>query len=110
MAWNFHVYDSQGNIRYDMIIGRDIFPELQIYLCLSDNTIRGNGGTHEGCTAPMKAVTNSMSSPQYHNGTLWKKELWESEHVLYATRCTRHILDNHYEKYDICKVTSFFKR
>ena len=45
--------DSQVNGRYDMILGRDVLSELQIYLCLSDYTIRVNGGACEGCTTTL---------------------------------------------------------
>ena len=38
----FHEDDSQGNHKYNMIIGRYIFYELKIYLCFSNNTIREN--------------------------------------------------------------------
>ena len=48
----------QGNHRYDMILGREIMSKLRIYLCFSNNKIRGNGGTYKGYTAPMKVVSN----------------------------------------------------
>ena len=34
--WNFHVDDSQNKHRYDIILGRDILSELNIYLRLYD--------------------------------------------------------------------------
>ena len=50
--------DLQGDHKYNMILGRDIFSKLQIYICLSYNTIIGNGGAYEGFTNPMKDMTN----------------------------------------------------
>ena len=44
IIWNFHVDDSPRNHKCDMILGRGIFSKLKTDLCLSDNTIRGNGG------------------------------------------------------------------
>ena len=41
-----------------MILGREIFSEIQIDLCFSNNTVRGDGGAYERCKAPMKHVTN----------------------------------------------------
>ena len=98
--------DSQGNHEHNMILGLDILSELLVYLFFSDNIIRGNGGTCEGCTAPMKEFTNMMSSAQSHDKTFHNKELWESEHVLDATQNTCHILDGHYKKSDLRKVAS----
>ena len=49
--------DSQVTRRYDTIIGCDILSELNIDSCFSDNTIRGNGVTYEGYTAPIKHVS-----------------------------------------------------
>ena len=54
MTWNFHVEDSHGNPRYDMILGRDILSNLKIDLRFYDNNIRRNEGAYEGCTEPMK--------------------------------------------------------
>ena len=65
VTWNFHEDYLQGNRRYDMILGINIFYKLNIDLCFSDNTSRGNGGTYEEGTAPMKGVSeigfNSLS-------------------------------------------------
>ena len=58
MMWNFTVDESQENARYGMIIGQDLLSELQIYLCLSDYTTRGNGGAYEGCTTSMRYTNN----------------------------------------------------
>ena len=63
----------QGNHKYDMILGRDIFYKLQIDISFSDNIIRGNGGAYEGCTSPMKDVTNIAPSAQSHDKNFWKK-------------------------------------
>ena len=82
---NFHVDDLQGRHRYDMIIGCDILSELNIDLCFSYNTIRLNGGTHKGCTAPMKDVSKinvNVSSDCIKDESFQKKELWEIKNVL----------------------------
>ena len=58
IAWDFYVDVSQVNLRYDMILGRDIFSELQIYLCFSKNTMRGNVAVYEVFNGLMKDVPN----------------------------------------------------
>ena len=66
MMQNFHVYDNQGNHRYDMILVHNILYELRIYLCLSENTIRVNVGTYEVCTDPMIFFENYFNmSPNW---------------------------------------------
>ena len=50
MMRNFHVDDLQVNFRYNMILGCDIYLELKIDLCFSDNTVRGNVGAYKECT------------------------------------------------------------
>ena len=52
MTWKFHVDDSQGNNRYDMMLGCDIMPKLKIYLFLSNNKSRVNRGAYKICMAP----------------------------------------------------------
>ena len=64
--------DSQGNHKYDMILGHDKLSELQIYLCFSNNTIRVNGGMYEVCTSQIKYITNITPSAQSHDDTLRK--------------------------------------
>ena len=61
LAWNYHVDDWQGNHRYDIILWRDILSKINIDLYFSNNTIRGNGGAHEGCIASMKKFQNWIS-------------------------------------------------
>ena len=55
---NFHVNDSQDTHRYYMILGHDIFSQLNIDLCFSNNTIRGGEVTYKGCNATMKKIEN----------------------------------------------------
>ena len=73
---NFHVDDSQGNHKYNIIIGREIFSKLKMYLFLTDHVIRGKGGTYEGCNTPMKYMINitvNTSSARLHEETFWKE-------------------------------------
>ena len=56
MAWNFHEDDSQENVSYNMILSWDVVSELKVDLCLSDYTIKVNGGAYKGCMKPMKDV------------------------------------------------------
>ena len=100
VMWNFHVNNSQENHGYNMVLGRNIFSELNIYICFYKNTIRENGGTHEECTAPMKDISkiNINSSSDWLKETIFQnKELWEREHVLEIMQHTRCILDTHYK-------------
>ena len=78
-----------------MIIGRDLLLELKLDLCFSYYTIKGNGYVYKGCTAPMKDPSNLCDGTSLRN-----EELWESEHVLNSTRCTRMILDVNYQGSD----------
>ena len=64
--WNFHVDDSQENARYDIILGRDVVPEIWIYLYISNYTIRGNGCEYKGCATPMKDIQGYVITPTEH--------------------------------------------
>ena len=59
MMWNFHIDDSQGCHRYDMILRCDIFSELNIDLCLSNNTGKVNVGVFEEGTSLMKEISKN---------------------------------------------------
>ena len=54
-----HVDESQENSQYDMIIGRYLLSELQIYIYFSVYTIRLNVGSYLGCTDSMIDTNNS---------------------------------------------------
>lgn len=54
VTYNLHVYDSQENHRYDMILGPNILSEIKIDLFFSDNIIRGNEGAYKVCTTLME--------------------------------------------------------
>ena len=55
VTWKFHM-DESTNVRYDMILGRDLINALGLYLKFSDNFIIGGEGTYEGCSSPMVGV------------------------------------------------------
>ena len=79
----------QVNQKYNMILEREIFSELQIYLCFSNNKIRGRVGAYKVCTSPMKYVTDinfNMLYARIHEKCFHNKELWDRKHVLDATR------------------------
>ena len=92
---DFHVDDLQNNSMYDMIIGRDLLLELMLDLCLSDYTIKGNGGAYKGCTAPMRDPYNLCDDASFRN-----EKVWESDHVLDYTGRTRIILDANCQRSD----------
>ena len=111
VTWQFHVDDSPGAHRYDMILGRDIMDKLDLDICFSDNTIKctKEGAAFEGCTAPMKdlaTISPNASSDWLHDETFCHEESWESDHVLDATQRTRHILDATYKKADLRQVVN----
>ena len=56
MTWDLHVDDLQVNHNHNMILGNNIWYELNIYLCISNNEIRVNGGTYRGFTTTTKDV------------------------------------------------------
>ena len=89
ITWDFHVDDSQGNHKYDIILGREIFSGLQIYPCFFNNNIRINGGKLKVCMVQMKDMTDinfKVSSACPNEKKYWKKELRESGHVMDTTR------------------------
>ena len=51
--YNFHLDDLQGHHRSGMVLGRDIFYELNIDTCFSNSNIKRYMGDYEGCTYPM---------------------------------------------------------
>ena len=77
ITWNFHVDDSQGNYKYNMILGSDILSKLQIYLFLFNSKIGVNEGTYKAFSNPMKDVMNITTSARAHDNNFWNKELWE---------------------------------
>ena len=95
-----------------MILGQDIFPELQIYLCFSNFTISVNGGDNKVCTTPMKdwnKVYVKTSTKQFDDKNFQNEKLWENKHVLDATQRTYSILDVKYQKAYSSKITSYIK-
>ena len=52
LTWNCHM-DYSANIRYDMILGRDILLALVLNIKFSEHLIKEDDGTLEGSTDPM---------------------------------------------------------
>ena len=44
VTWNFHV-DEYANVRYDMILGKDVITELGLNLKSSEHVSKGDDGT-----------------------------------------------------------------
>ena len=83
-----------------MIQGRDIFLELKIDSCFSNNIIRVNGGTYKGYVAPIKYFSkiNLNTSSNWNKIKIFhNEEIWESRHILDAKLCMRCILDANYK-------------
>ena len=55
-----------------MIIGQDLLLELILYLCFSDDTSKGNGGTYEGCNAHMKYPYDLCDDASFINEVVWE--------------------------------------
>ena len=107
VPWDFHVDDSQKNSQYDMIKGQDLLSEIQLDLCFSDYTIRGNGGAYEECNVYLKNIINGyvwIPSDLRHEASFRDGELWGSEYVIVTTRCMRRILDAKYQTSDWTKI------
>ena len=90
---SFHVDELQGCHRYDMILGRDIFSKLNIDLCFSNNTLRGNWGAYKEWTALIKGILKLISN----NGYQYNKEGGEARIIIFESFCAtlcanRHIL------------------
>ena len=50
-----------------MIIDQDLLLELELDLCFSDCTIKGDGGAYEGCTAPIKYSSDLSDDTRFRN-------------------------------------------
>ena len=78
-----------------MIIGSNLLSELNIGLCLSNDTVRVNESLYNGFNNPMKDILknkfnlslNCLKYESFHN-----REIWERKNVLDTTLCTRFIL------------------
>ena len=67
----------------------------------SDNTIRENVVTYEGCTGPMKDISKIdliLSSYWLKYEIFWNEELWESKHIVYSMLHACFVLDYYYKK------------
>ena len=50
--------ENKTNIRYDMILGRDLLTTMGLDLKFSGNIIIGGEGPYEGCSAHMVDLSN----------------------------------------------------
>ena len=111
VAWRCHVDDSSEG-RYGIISGHNILTELGLNLKLSEHVIEADDGTFNGSTTPMvdlgtyafKDLNQGKFTPEYFFTNSYVEEVYESEHVLTATKQLRVILDAKYEKLDLHKV------
>ena len=55
--------NSSTNIRYDIILGRDLLTATGIYLKFSEHIIMGGDGTYAGCLTLIIGVTSYDSKP-----------------------------------------------
>ena len=75
--------------------------ELKLDLCLSNYTIKGNGGAYKGCIAAMKYPSDLRDDASFRN-----EELWESKHVLYSMQRKHMILDANIKKAYLSQIMS----
>ena len=54
-----------------MIIGQDLLLELKLDLCFPNYMIKGNGGSYEGCTAPMRDPYDLCNDASFRNEEVW---------------------------------------
>ena len=57
VSWKCHV-DKKTNIRYDMILGRDLINALGLDLKFYEDLIIGGEGEYEGCSETMDDLSN----------------------------------------------------
>ena len=62
VLWNCHV-DNNTNIRYDVILGRDLLTLMVLDLKFSVKVITGGEGQYEGCLAHMVDFSNYNFKP-----------------------------------------------
>ena len=62
VSWKSQV-DNSTNIRYNMIVGRDLLTALELGLKFSENIIIIGEGTYKGCSSPMADLSNYDLKP-----------------------------------------------
>ena len=95
-----------------MILGRDLFTALGLYLQFSENVIMGSDGTYEGWSTPMIDVSNYYFKPLIEKIVKLKESFinayvnnfLESEGTMSSTRKMSILLDAKYQKVDLNKV------
>ena len=70
-------------------------------LYFSDYTIKGNGGTYEGCNSPMRNNYDLCNDIRFRN-----EKVWEIYHVLNSTQRTHRILGTNYQSANLSKIVS----
>ena len=62
VSWKSQV-DNSTNIRYNIIVGRDLLTALELYLKSSENIIIIGEVTYKGCSSPMADLSNYDLKP-----------------------------------------------
>ena len=96
---NFYMDDLQVFHRYGIILGHDILSKLNMDLCFSNNTIRVNGFTYEGCTATNKYISKTISTCHIidWNTKALGMNKYGRTNMRWIPYRVHHILDAHYK-------------
>ena len=108
MTWKFHI-EKSTNVRYDMILGRDLLTALGLDIKFYDNVIVGGEGPYEGCSSPIfyvsnynfKSISDKTVKPEECFINSYADECLKSENAKSSTRRIHRILDVKYEKSDL---------
>ena len=100
VTWNCHADLTDGNSRYDMIIGRDLLSELKFILDFGNNKINCKEGPYKGCSTRMKNFDDVLKFSGFDK----THEIYESEPLQEATERMDGIQAAKYKKDDLEKV------
>ena len=102
IEWKVHVDESKSpeDTNYDMIIGGDLLIQLGIDITYSKKIIQW-----DGATLPMRSIDLLTQKTAYDQAI---EDLYESEIVQDSTERIKRILDAHYEKADLDKLTASY--
>ena len=111
LSWKYHVH-NKTDIRYDMILRRDLLTTLVLDLTFSENIIIGGEGPYEGCSAPMvdlsnydfKSLTEKIGKLKESFINFYVNKCLKYESAISSTCGMRRILDSKCEKADLNKV------
>ena len=108
VTWGCHV-DGSAKIKYEMILGKNIFTALKLNIKFSDHVIESDDGTFKGLMAPIvdlgtyefKALNIGKNTPKQQFTNSYAEEIHELEQVCTYTKILCVIFDCKQENVDL---------